>query len=194
MVQSSRPSTCLILSLTMIFFLQSITRGQSSAPPAATPTPNRFIGVWKFNAEKSSAGIKTKVVTIELEGRDYKITSDTESERGYKYYYVAITNMKGEVVKTLDRDGKPKLTGYDKNGQSMFEECRVTLESSNSFLIDWLGSFWKQEKYELSSDGQTMTVYDVPGKSNIVAGKIDSNGHLTVVKHVQVLDKVPQPR
>jgi hypothetical protein len=175
--------------------LPSVNRnGQSSASPAPPPAPNRFMGVWKFNAEKSSAGTKTMVVTIEREGKDYKITSDTESERGYKYYYSASTSMKGEIVKTLDSDGKPKLTGYDKNGQSMFQEWRVTVESSDSFLIDWLGSFWKQERYEVSADGQTMTIKDVPGQSAIIGGKIDSNGHLTVARHVKVLDKVFQAR
>ena len=133
-------------------------------------------------------------VTIERKGNEYKLTLNAERAGGYKSYYSALTSMKGEVVNALDSDGKPITIGYDRNGQTILQEWRITLESSDTFLIDWLGSFPRQVKYELSPDGQTMTIYDVPGKSRIIAGKIDGDGRLAVVKHVDVLDKIPQPR
>jgi len=134
------------------------------------------------------------LVTVERKGGDYSLTLDSESDAGHKFYYSAITSMKGEIVKALDRDGKPKMTGYDANGQPVVQEWRITLESPDAFLIDWLGQLPKQERYELSSDGRTMTISDVPGKSGIIAGKIESSGRFAITKHIRVLDKVTQPR
>jgi hypothetical protein len=150
----------------------------SQSPPQAQPT-DAFVGQWKFNDEKSSRkGIESKIIMIESQGGVYKLTVDSASENGVKSYAAATTSMKGEVVKTIDKNGKPTT-----------QEWRVTREGPDAFRVEWLGTFPMQEKYEVSADGKTMTIRDVTPNPIIIAGKLDKNGKLTRVDLFEVFDK-----
>jgi len=154
---------------------------QSGQPAQANqPSPDAFLGTWRFNPDKSShVALQSKSVAIGSQGNGYRITIDYLQENGVKWYFSANTTMKGEILKTFDRDGKETK-----------QEWRITLSGPDAFTLEWLGPFGMQEKYQIDGDGKTMTIRDVTAKPTIIGGKIDKNGKLVRVESVEVFDKV----
>jgi hypothetical protein len=169
----------MFLVLIAVLVLNTSVAGQSPSSSPPTPTADRLLGTWKLNADKSSPGVANMSVFIVAEAKDYKITVDKVLDNGSQSYFSIISGMRGETVQIIDKNGKPRPG-----------TCRITLDGPNSFVVDWDGP---QDRYDVSPDGQTMTIHHVPGKSGIIAGKVDSQGHFTVTQHVEVLDRVHPP-
>jgi len=87
--------------------------------------------------------------------------------------------MMAEVVKT-----------YDIGGKQTTQDWRVTRDGPGSFLLEWLGLYGMQEKYEVTADSKTLTIHDVTVNPRIIGGKIDKSGMPVRVDQTQVLDRV----
>jgi hypothetical protein len=160
-----------------------VSPARESGPSAqANRSPSdAFLGAWRFNPDKSAhAGLESKSVVIEAQGSGYKLTIDYVQDNGVKWHFSANTTMKGEIVKTFDKDVKETK-----------QEWRVTLSGPDAFTLEWLGPFGMQEKYQIDGDGKTMTIRDVTVNPRIVGGKIDKNGKLVRVDRMEVFDRVP---
>jgi len=160
----------------------SVCLAKQSAQPAQAnqPSPDAFLGTWRFNPDKSSrAGLESKSVVIESQGNGYKLTIDYVRDNGVKRHVSADTSMKAEVVMTFDNDGKQTK-----------QEWRVTRNGPDSFTVEWLGPYGMQERFEVTADGKTMTMRDVTVNPRIIGGKIDKNGKLVRVDTTEVFDRV----
>jgi hypothetical protein len=49
------------------------------------------------------------------------------------------------------------------------------------------------QKYEVETEGNTMTMREVSGSPNIMIGEMDSTGRLVRVEFIEVFDKSPRP-
>jgi hypothetical protein len=151
--------------------------GQS---PAADPIK----GVWKLNVEKSKNAIplsESEVITIVPQDGPYKLTFDVKQSNGYSPKYDIVTDMKGAAVKPINADGKGTNDSW----------C-VTRRGRKAFDMELKTQFggWT-DKYEVSSDGQTMTLHRVPGNSRIVGGYLDKDGTVRrLPEYVAVFDRV----
>ena len=155
---------------------------ESGRSAQANQSPSdAFLGTWRFNPDKSAhAGLESKSVVIEAQGSGYKLTIDYVQNNGVKWHFSATTNMKNEVVKTYDSDGKQTS-----------QDWRVTRNGSDSFQVDWLGLYGMQQKYEVTADGKTMRMRDVTVNPRIGGSKTDKSGKLVRVDRMEVFDRVP---
>jgi len=116
---------------------------QSANQIASLGVADRFIGVWKLNADKTSrSGTVSELITIESQGKDFKFTYDWSAENGTELHWWYVTDMKGGIVKPTQA-----------NGQPMSGKPRITRIDSGSFKIE---SEVLKDIYKVSADGQTM--------------------------------------
>ncbi len=99
---------------------------QLLASPADAPTSVSFLGKWKLNVDKSPGiGIKSELITIESDGKNFKITYDRVFENGTTFGCSMVTRMKGDVVRPIETNGEP-----------MKVEFRVTRKAPGAFVLN----------------------------------------------------------
>jgi hypothetical protein len=133
----------------------------SSAFGEDVPNADPIKGVWKLNVGKSRNAIapESEIITIVKEDGSYKLTFDVKQSNGYNSKYDIVTDMKGGTVKPVNADGR---------GTS--DIWRVTRQNTKSFDMQLkirFGGEWTY-KYEVSSDGKTMTLHRIPSPNNMV--------------------------
>jgi hypothetical protein len=162
----------------------SLAQQSGQSAQANQSSGDTFVGTWRINTNKSPhAGLESKSVAIESQGNGYNLTIDSVRENGVKWHFSANTSMKAEVVKTFDKDGKQTK-----------QEWRVTRAGSGSFIVEWLGPYGMQEKFDVSADGKTMTMHDVTANPAIIGVTTDKNGKMVRVDIPEVFDRVlPAP-
>ena len=133
----------------------------SSAFGQDAPTADAINGVWKLDVDKSKNAMgapESEVITIVKEDGPYKLTFDVKKSNGYNSKYDIVTDMKGAIVKPVNADGRGTNDRW----------C-VTRQGTKAFdmrLKNRLGEW--TDKYEVSSDGKTMTLRRVPSPNNMV--------------------------
>ena len=148
------------------------------------PSADPIKGVWKLNVDKSKNAMtvpESEVITIVAQDSTYKLTFDVKQSNGYNPKYDIVTDMKGGMAKPVNADGK----GTDAS-------WRVTRQGTKAFDMELKSRFggWT-DKYELSSDGKTMTLRRVQSNTGLVGGYIEKDG--TVRRqppYVLVFDRV----
>jgi hypothetical protein len=155
------------------------------APEVAQAAADPIVGSWKLNVgESTNSTAESELITITRQGNQFQIVFQATQSNGYNPHYQVMTEMKGENSKLVDTDGKP-----------MNDEWRVSRNQPNAFVVDSIGPFggWKKE-YAVSTDGKTLTVYELPELSSapgtIIGGKMDSNGVIHPVHPVLVFEKI----
>lgn len=145
------------------------------------PKPDPIRGVWNLNVDKSKNAMAipdSEVITIVSQGNSYKLTFDVKQSNGYNPKYDIVTDLKGGAVKPVYADGRGTNDSW-----------RVTRQSTKAFDMELVGGW--TDKYELSSDGKTMTLHRVPSNTGLVGGYIEKDG---TVRHqpqyVLVFDRV----
>jgi hypothetical protein len=125
---------------------------------ASQGVSDRFIGIWKLRADKTSqTGSLSQVITIEDQGKNYKFTYDLSVGNGKENHLWYITEMKGKIV-----------TDSHLNGQPIPGKSRITRIDSSSFKVE--GEIQK-DVFKVSLDGQTMkvqTTYSVQTRPNVL--------------------------
>jgi hypothetical protein len=117
----------------------TITRAQEP-----TSAPDRFVGVWKLDLEKHPrSGIKSETLKIEKRVSDYKFIYDWIGDKRDETHWSAVTDMKGEVVKRVQPNGKT------------FGPVRITRIDTNNFVEQ---DDLIESKYQVAEDGKTMTM------------------------------------
>jgi hypothetical protein len=116
--------------------------------PLARSTTAPFVGMWKFNPDKSSrSGTEREsisIATIESQENEFKFVFDWLAENGTELQWWFITDMKGGTSKHTQVNGRP-----------MTSESHITRLDSKTFVDDT--KILKNE-YKLSADGQTLIV------------------------------------
>jgi hypothetical protein len=140
--------------------------GATGAFGQPVPTPDPIKGVWKLNLAKSKyeeAVPESEVITIVAQDSSYKLTFDEKNSNGYNPKYDIVTDMKGGTVKPVMADGR----GTDNS-------WRVSRQDMKSFDMELKTPFggW-MDKYEVNSDGKTMTLHRVQSNEGIVVGSKD---------------------
>jgi hypothetical protein len=138
-----------------------LTVAASSAFGQDVPTADPIKAVWKLNVEKSKNAMgarESEVITIVKEDRFYKLTFDVKQSNDYKSKYDIVTDMKGGTVKPVNADGR-----------GTNDRWRVTRQNPKAFEMQLQNRFgeWR-DRYEVSSDGKTMTLHRVPSPNNMV--------------------------
>ena len=168
-----------LLVFAAVMYAAASASSQSGTPPQVS---NPIVGKWKLNVDKSAhPPHASELITIEPQGNDFKMVFDAVNENGYKPRYSLITKMKGETVKPIPTDGKPIDGAWRvrRNGPRSFD-----MELSTQF-----GSW--TDKYEVSSDGKTLTGRRIQGKTGVIGGVMDRNGVVHPVEVIAVFDRVP---
>jgi hypothetical protein len=118
-------------------------KAESTAQFASPGGTDRFIGVWKLNADKSSnSGTLRESIVIEPQGKEFKLTYDWSAENGTELHWWYVTDMKGGIVNPTQTNGKP-----------MSGKPRITRIDSGSFKVE---SEVQRDIYRVNADGQTM--------------------------------------
>lgn len=161
-----------------VIYATTSAANQSGTPSQAT---DPIVGKWKLNVDKSTHPPHAReLITIEPQGNGFKLVFDAENDNGYKPRYSLITEMKGETVKPIPTDEKP-IDGV----------WRVTRNGPRSFDMELSTQFggWT-DKYEVSSDGKTMTGRQIQGKTGVIGGVMDRNGVVRPLQVTAVFDRV----
>ena len=143
--------------------------------------PDPIIGKWRLNVDKSTnPPHASELMTIEPQGNIFKIVVDAENINGYKPRFSILTEMKGESVKPILTDGKQTA-----------ETWRVTRSGLRKFDMELSTEFggWT-DKYEVSSDGKTLTGRRIQSTSGVIGGMIDRNGVVHSIQTIAVFDRV----
>ncbi len=144
------------------------------------PKPDPIKGVWKLNVDKSKNAMaipESEVITIVSQDSFYKLTFDVKQSNGYNPKYDIVTDMKGGTVKPVNADGRGTNDSW-----------RVTRQATKAFDMELKNRFGEwTDKYEVSSDGKTMTLHRVPSTNNMV---IEGVGLLREPQYVLVFDRV----
>ena len=131
---------------------------QASNQIASQGVSDRFVGIWKLRADKTSqTGSLSQVITIEGQGKDYKFTYHLSVGNGTENHLWYVTEMKGEIV-----------TAAHLNGQPVPGKSRITRIDSSSFKEE--GEV-QTDVYKVSPDGQTMKLqrtYSVQTRPNVL--------------------------
>jgi hypothetical protein len=145
------------------------------------PMPDPIKGVWKLNVDKSKNAMaipESEVITIVSQDSSYKLTFDVKQSNGYNPKYDIVSDMKGGAVKPVNADGRGTNDSW-----------RVTRQGTKAFDMELKGGW--TDKYELSSDGKTMTLHRVPSSTGLVGGYIEKDGTARrQPQYVLVFDRV----
>jgi hypothetical protein len=147
----------------LVFVTAGSLRGQ------AVSAGNPIIGVWKLNVEKSKDAMplpESEVITIVSRDTSYRLTFDIKQSNGYNPKYDIVTDVKGATVKPIYADGRGSNDVW-----------RVTRQGKKAFDMELNTQFggWT-DKYEVSSDGKTMTLHRVRNNKGMVGGYIEKDG------------------
>ncbi|HEY6129419.1 MAG TPA: hypothetical protein VIW23_14690 [Candidatus Acidoferrum sp.] len=155
----------------------------TASPQAQTtrPTADPIVGAWKLDIDKSTnPAAEAEILTIAPQGDEFKLTFIATHSNGYNPHYEVVTDMKRTISKPTD------------SGRPMNDAWRFTRSEPNVFVKESMGPFGgAKEEYTVSSDGKTLTVHELPGNSNVIAGKVDSKRVIHPVRHVLVFEKIP---
>jgi hypothetical protein len=168
-----------LLVFAAVMYAATSVAKQSGIPSQAT---DPIVGKWKLDVDKSTnPPHASELITIESQGNGFKMVFDAENDNGYKPRYSLITEMKGETVKSIPTDGKQTDDAW-----------RVTRNGPRSFDMELSTKFggWT-DKYEVSSDGKTLTGRRIQGKTGVIGGVMDRNGVAHPVQVIAVFDRVP---
>ena len=141
-------------------------------PPAGGTATDAFRGRWKLNVNKSSQGPTAEMITIEPEGKRYRITREAVYRDGSESSVWTVTDMKGWASTIIRKDGAVGATQ---------EEWRVKRDGVDSFAVVAVfqgGAARIERRYTVSPDGQTLT------------RRIISGGPARFRSQVLVFDKV----
>jgi hypothetical protein len=151
----------------------------------AAPATDPIQGVWKLNVEKSKDAQpdpESEVITIApQDNSSYKLTFDVKQSNGYNPKYDILTDMKGSPVKPINADGR-----------GTNDLWRVTRRGKKAFDMELKTQFggWT-DKYEVSSDGKTMTLHRVEGNAGLVGGYMEKDGTMRhQPEYVAVFDRL----
>jgi len=168
-------------------FLAACSSHKAAAPPApAAPgltsqAGDRFIGTWKIDLAKTTApGIAAETIIIEAQGAAYKFTEDRVGENESHLHFWTVTDMQGTEV---------RLTQM--NDQPMSGSWRFTRQSATAFVIESAGVVPGKQEFEVSPDGQTLTVHNVSGNGTTVIIKTRPENGRNVLENVLVFNRVP---
>lgn len=128
--------------------------------------PDPIKGVWKLNVDKTNNAMapESEVITIVSQDDSYKLTFDVRQSNGYNPKYDIVTDMKGGAVKPVNADGRGTNDSWS-----------ITRQGATTFDMELKGAW--TDKYEVSSDGKTMTLRRVPSKNAMVLGGfVEKNG------------------
>jgi hypothetical protein len=166
-------------NLTFCLFLLLLSA--SSAIGQVSTTADPIKGVWKLNVDKTKTNTapESEVITIVVaQDNSYKLTFDVKQSNGYNPKYEIATDMKGGTVKPVMADGK---------GTS--DLWRVTRQGAKAFEMELTGGW--TDKYEVTSDGKTMTLHRFPSNNGIVGAYIEKDGTVRrQPQYVLVFDRV----
>ena len=140
-------------------------------PPAGGTATDAFRGRWKLNVNKSSQGPTAEMITIEPEGKRYRITREAVYRDGSESSVWTVTDMKGWPSTVTQKDGA-----------ATHEEWRVKRDGADSFVVAAVfhgGASRIESRYTVSPDGRTLT------------RRMISGGPPNFRNHVLVFDKVP---
>ena len=165
-----------LLCCTFLFLLAASSafgKDESSADP--------IVGVWSLNLEKSKNPMPvpdSEVITIVAHDNRYKLTFDVKV-KGNEETYEIVTDMKGGAVKPVNGDAQRRM-----------ESWRVTRKGREVFEMELKTSFGgRTDRYEVSSDGKTMTLYRHPTDKHIVLLRNDKDGTVRrLTEYVLVFD------
>ena len=145
------------------------------------PKPDPIKGTWKLNADKTNSAMspESEVITIVSQDNSYKLTFDVKQSNGYNPKYDMVTDMKGGTVKPVYADGRGTNDSWS-----------VTRQGAKTFDMELKGAW--TDKYEVSSDGKTMTLHRVSSKNAaVVGGFIEKDGTLRrQPQYILVFDRV----
>ena len=99
-----------IVVATLLFATISFLFCQENPPssPPQSPTPDAFVGTWKFNPKKSSrSGTERESINIEVRDGAYRFTYDWLAENGTELNWWFVTDMKGVCVAHTQVNGQP---------------------------------------------------------------------------------------
>lgn len=158
-----------LVSLVAVLCVGALARQSSSG---GTPTVT-FLGKWKLNVDKSSPGPTAGTITIEPEGKKYRITLEVAYPGGLGGTAWTVTDMTGW--------GSPVTRNFS---QPLAEEWHVKREGVDSFTLISVfrvaGAGGRTEwRYTLSSDRKTLT------------RRVISGGASSQRNQVLVFDQVP---
>jgi hypothetical protein len=134
---------------------------------------DRFIGRWKQNVEKSSPTPRNEIISIDAEGKRYRITREFTDHDGNRSGDWTLTDMRGS--------GSPLMhTDLTTTGA----EWRVKRDGDDSFVVVSVASgpsavFRIELRYTVSPDGMTLT-------RRIMSGGPTNHGNPVIV-----FDRIP---
>jgi hypothetical protein len=114
--------------------------GQQQASISASEDP--IVGEWVLNGAKSILPPGDSTVTIETARNRYKITLNFTDDHGRKFSSWTVTDMKGDWSQVT------------RLGRKSPEKWRVTRDGQDAFVLE---TFVNTDRYEVSSDGRTLT-------------------------------------
>ena len=180
---STRLRTPLLLTtLLLVICLLSACHKRTAEEqvPSITLGTNQFVGTWKLNLNQSSrTGTRDEVIAIKPEATDFRFDIKWESSNGTELNYWFVTKMDGGTTKLTQTDGKP-----------MGDEWRITRSNSSSFLVQSGGPFARTDRYEVSSDGQTLTKQRLPNDKGLVVGNSPEEGKTPKQNEIMVFERV----
>jgi len=150
----------------------------------AVPAADPITGIWKLNVEKSKDARplpNSEFITIVSQDTSYKFTFDIKQSNDYNPKFEIVTDMKGTPVKPINADGR-----------GTNDTWRVTRQGRKAFdmVLSSQGGGWA-DKYEVSSDGKTMTLHRVLDNKGLVGGYIEKDGTVRrQPEYVAVFDRV----
>ena len=167
---------------TLICCIVLLSIGATSAFGQALPTSDPIKGVWKLNLDKSKSAMavpESEIITIVAQDSSYKLTFDVKQSNDYNPKYDIVTDMKGGTVKPVNADGRGTNDSW-----------RVTRQGTKAFDMELNSAFggWT-DKYEVSSDGKTMTLHRVPSNKGLLGGYIEKDGTVRQPQYVLVFDR-----
>ena len=129
-------------------------------PAAVSASTDAFLGRWELNVDKSSRGPnspKVEMLTIEPQGKMYKIAFEASYPDGSNSRDWTVTDMKGWASTIIRKDRAVGATQ---------EEWRVTRDGVDSFAVVAVfqgGAARIERRYTVSPDGQTLTRQTISG-------------------------------
>jgi hypothetical protein len=138
-----------LFAVLLIFAVLCIHAFPQQNPAGAGAPTDAFRGRWKLNIEKSSPGYTAGMITIEPEGKRYRITKELAYRGDSSRPVWSVTDMKG---------GASTVT--QKFGDSADEEWRIKRDGVDSFVLVAVfhgGAARVEWRYTVSPDRQTLT-------------------------------------
>jgi hypothetical protein len=161
-------NTAFLVSLLAMLCISTLAQQNASSIAAK----DLFLGKWKLNVDKSSPGPAAETITIEPDGKKYRITLEISHPDGFKHTAWTVSDMKG-WSSPVERN--PVLLPAT--------EWHVKREAADSFTIvavpDVAGSGRAESRYTVGPDRKTLT-------KRVISGGAPDHRH-----QILVFEKVP---